>query len=255
MNRIQISLFSILLFGCCNESNFLKNGLTKKAIQITEYTIKVKIDSLNNEKQDTIFITKKKYNEKDQIISSHEQSLFDNETMDIEFIYNNEGNLMKEIVNLSNENSDYIVDYYYKEKLLLESITEFKNDVFQYNYVGKYKYDSHNKLKESTLEQLFIDNETNDTITNTLEISKYNSNEFVKKKHLIDSIKPDRNRFKEFKGECGILMEIKEYNSKDSLILLTKHKYVYDKYKNWIKRGIYENGRLNYLRTREIEYK
>src|SRR5690554_3332365 len=69
MNRLLILLFSIFLIGCCNEPKLLHNGLTQKAIQITEYTIKVENDSLNNVIQDTLVITEKKYNENDQIIS------------------------------------------------------------------------------------------------------------------------------------------------------------------------------------------
>ena len=70
MNRLLIILFSIFLIGCCNEPKLLNNGLTKSVSQITEYTIKVENDSLNNKVQDTLVITEKKYNENDQIISS-----------------------------------------------------------------------------------------------------------------------------------------------------------------------------------------
>ena len=83
MNRLLILLFSIFLIGCCNESKLLNNGLTQKATQITEYTMKVENDSLNNQIQDTLVITEKKYNENDQIISRHQRNLFANETMDI----------------------------------------------------------------------------------------------------------------------------------------------------------------------------
>ncbi|MDO3695970.1 hypothetical protein QVZ41_14050 [Wenyingzhuangia sp. chi5] len=233
----------------------LNNGLTQKATQITEYTIKVENDSLNNQIQDTLVITKKKYNENDQIISSHQQNLFANETMDIEFVYNNQKKIKREIVTLSNDSSNFIVDYFYKDTLLLETKSESKNDIFQFKQIGGYKYNSDNKLKESSLKQIYIDVKTNDTITNTLEISKYNDKEFVTESKLSDFRKPEQNRNTEYKYDCGILMEIKKFNSKDSLISTTECKYEYDKFENWTKIESIENGKLNYIRTREIEYK
>ncbi|MCP4054836.1 hypothetical protein [Mesoflavibacter zeaxanthinifaciens] len=255
MNRLLILLFSIFLIGCCNEPKLLNNGLTQKATQITEYTIKVKNDSLNNQIQDTLVITEKKYNENDQIISRHQRNLFADETMDIEFIYNNQKKIKREIVTLSNDSSNFIVDYFYKDTLLLETKSESKNDIFQFKQIGGYKYNSDNKLKESSLKQIYIDVETNDTITNTLEVSKYNDREFVIESKLSDFRKPERNRKTEYKYDCGILMEIKEFNSKDSLISTTEYKYEFDKFENWTKRKSIENDKLNYIRTREIEYK
>jgi hypothetical protein len=255
MNRLLILLFSIFLIGCCNEPKLLSNGLTKKATRVTEYTIKVENDSLNNKIQDTLVITEKKYNENDQIISRHQRNLFADETMDIEFIYNNEKKIKREIVTLSNDSSNFIVDYFYKDTLLLETKSESTNDIFQYKQIGGYKYNSDNKLKESSLRQIYIDIETNDTITNTLEISKYNDKEYVTDSKLSGYRKSERNRNTEYKYDCGILMEIKEFNSKDSLISTTEYKYEFDKFENWTKRESIENKKLNYIRTREIEYK
>ena len=255
MNRLLILLFSIFLIGCCNEPKLLNNGLTKKATQITEYTIKVENDSLNNKIQDTLVITEKEYNENDQIISRHQRNLFAEETMDIEFIYNNEKKIKSEIVTLSNDSSSFVVDYFYKDTLLLETKSESNNDIFQFKQIGDYKYNSNNKIKESSLEQIYIDVKSNDTITNTLEISKYNDKEFITGSKLTDFRKPERNRKKEYKYDCGILMEIKEFNNKDSLISKTEYNYEFDKFKNWIKRESIKNNKLNYVRTREIKYK
>ncbi len=255
MNRLLIILFSIFLIGCCNEPKLLNNGLTKSVSQITEYTIKMENDSLNNKVQDTLVITEKKYNENDQIINRHQRNLFADETMNIEFIYNNEKKIKREIVTLSNDSSNFVVNYFYKDTLLLETKSESKNDIFQFEQVGSYKYNSDNKLKESSLKQIYIDVESNDTITNTLEISKYNDREFVTESKLSDLKKPERNRKSEYKYDCEVLMEIKEFNSKDSLISTTEYKYEFDKFENWIKRESIENDKLNYIRTRELKYK
>lgn len=255
MNRLLIIFISIFLVGCCNEPKLLNNGLTKSVSQITEYTIKLENDSLNNKVQDTLVITEKKYNKNDQIISRHQRNLFADETMNIEFIYNNEKKIKREIVTLSNDSSSFVVDYFYKDTLLLKTKSESKNDIFKFKQAGSYKYHSDNKLKESSLKQIYIDVESNDTITNTLEISKYNDREFVTESKLSDLRKPERNKKLEYKYDCGILMKIKEFNSKDSLISTTEYKYEFDKFENWIKRESIENDKLNYIRTREIKYK
>jgi len=46
-----------------------------------------------------------------------------------------------------------------------------------------------------------------------------------------------------------------EYNYKDSLISTIEYKYKFDMFKNWIKKESIENDKLNYIQTREIEYK
>lgn len=255
MNKLLTLLFSIFLIGCCNKPNLLNNGLTRKATQITEYTIKVDNNSLNNTVQDTLVITQKVYNDNDQIISRHQQNLFSNETMDIEFIYNNKKKIKKEILKLSNDSSSFFVDYFYKDTLLLKTKSESLNDIFHFKQIGEYKYSSNNKLKESSLKQTYIDVETNDTVANTLETNKHNNKELVIESKLFDFKKPEQNRKTKYQYDYNILMETKEYDSKNSLISTTKYKYKFDKFENWVKRESIENDTLKYIRTREIKYK
>ena len=70
---------------------------------------------------------------------------------------------------------------------------------------------------------------------------------------LHNYIKPERNRTSKYKYDCGTLMKIREFNSKDSLISKTEYKY--DKFKNWIKKESFVNDALNSVQSREIEYK
>jgi len=254
MNKLLILLFSIFLIGCCNKPKLLNNGLTKKVIKITEYTIKVKTDSLNNKIQDTLVVTEKKYNDDDQIISRNQRNLFADESMKIEFIYNNK-KIKREIIKLSNDSTNFVVDYFYKDTLLIKTHSEFQNDIFRFEQIGKYEYNSDNTLKQSSLLQQSIHVETNDTIMNTLEISKYNDKKFVIKSILSDFIKPERNRITKYEYHCGVLTKKRVFNSKDSLISKTKYKYEFDKFENWVKRESYENDKLNYILTRKIEYK
>ena len=62
MNKLLAILLSIVLFGCNKDSEKKKNGLTKSADEIIEYTIRIQNDLLNDEIRDTLLIANKKYN-------------------------------------------------------------------------------------------------------------------------------------------------------------------------------------------------
>lgn len=255
MNRLLILFSSILLFSCCEDQTLLNNGLTKKASKITEYTIKVETDTLNRKDQDTVVVTIRKYNENDQIISRNQRNLVEDETLEIEFIYNEQNKIQREIVKMSNDSTVFTVNYFYKDTLLVATKSDTKNDIFQFKQIGSYKYNSGNVLQESSLKQIFFDIETNDTIKNTLEVSEYNDKKYVTQITLTDFLKPERNRVTKYDYDCSTLLRTKEYNSKDSLLSTTKYNYEFDKFKNWIKRESFENNKLNYIQKREIEYK
>jgi hypothetical protein len=255
MNRLLIFLFSILFIGCCNEKKVLNNGLTKKATKSTVYFIKIEKDSLNKEVKDTVAIRENKYNIQDQISRLIQTTLPNNEKLEIDYIYNNFNKIKTEIVKMSNDSSTYTVDYFYKDTLAIKTHSETKNDVFRFKQIGEYEYNSDNTLKQSSLLQQIIDIESNDTITNTIEISKYDSNELVTESELHNYLKPERNRTTKNEYDCGTLIKTIEFSSKDSLISKTEYKYEYDIFKNWIKKKLFINDELNYIQSREIEYK
>jgi hypothetical protein len=255
MNRLLILLFSILFIGCCNEKILLNNGLTKKATKTKVYFIKIERDSLNSEIQDTLSIRENKYNINDQISNLVQITLFNNEKLEIDYIYNNSSKIKTEIVKMSNDSLTYTVDYFYKDTLLIKTQSETKNDIFRFKQIGEYEYNTDNTLKQSSLLQQYIDVESNDTITNTIEISKYDKKALVTESELSNYIKPERNRTSKYEYDCGTLMKIMEFNSKDSLISNTEYKYEFDKFENWIKKESFINEKLNYIQTREIEYK
>lgn len=248
MNKLLTLLFSISLIACCNKPKLLNNGLTKKATKITEYIFDVKI-------KDTLTIIKKKYNNNNQIISKNQWNLFDNGTITTEFIYNKNKKIKREIVKLSNDSSSFIVGYFYKGDLHLKTQSETKNKIFHFKHVKEYEYNADNTLKQSSLLQQYINIESNDTITNTLQISNYNKKEIVTESKLFDFIKPEQNRVNKYDYDCRTLMNIMEFNSKDSLISKMKFKYELDEFENWIKMELFKNDKLNSIRTREIEYK
>ena len=255
MNRLLILLFSLLFIGCCNEKKLLNNGLTKKANKTTVYFIRIETDSLNNKIQDTLSIRESKYNENNQIYHFIQTSLFDNEKVEIEYIYNNFNKIKTENGKMLNDSLNFKVDYFYKDTLLIKTESETKNTIFHMKQIGKYKYLSNKTLDESSSLNLFIDIESKDTILNTIEISKYDKKELVTESKLSDLIKPERNRTLKYEYKCGTLIKELEFNSNDSLVLNTEYKYKFDKFENWVKKELFVNNKRNYIQTRKIEYK
>jgi hypothetical protein len=255
MNRFLILLFSITIIGCCNQPKLLNNGLTKKANKTTIYFINIRKDSSNNKIQDTVSIIESKYNSNDKISYLTQNPLFTNEQMEIEYIYDEFNKIKKEVGKISTDSIMFTVNYFYKDSLLHKTKSETKNDIFHMKQIGKYEYNSDNTLKQTSLLNQYIDIESKDTISNTIETSKYDNKELITESKLSDFIKPERNLNSKYEYECGILKIIKEFNDRDSLISKTEYKYEFDKFKNWVKRESFENGKLEYLKTRKIEYK
>lgn len=255
MSRLPILLFSIFLIGCCNEPKLLNNGLTQKATQITEYTIKVKNDSLNNKIHDTLVITEKKYNDNDQIINRFQRNLFADENMEIDFVYNRSKKIEREIVKMSSDSLPLIVNYFYSDSLLNQTKSLFENDSEKYEHIESYYYGKNKKIAKKIISQVFVDKESTDTITNSEIISFFDNNEHTEKTETINHKDLKQNTKAEFVYDCGILIKTVNYNYQDSLISTIVYNYQFDKFENWIKIESFENDKLKYLKTREIEYK
>ncbi|WP_298508379.1 hypothetical protein [uncultured Kordia sp.] len=255
MKKFCILLFSLCLIGCFNEKKLLKNGLTKKATQITEYTIKTKKKYSSSDISDTLLVNIKKYNQNDQIVSAQKRYLFSEDTMKSEFHYNKNQKIEKEIVKYLNDNSSFTVHYFYKDTLLIGTESKHKNDERAFEYIGTYIYDINDKLKESTLTQLYIDMETNDTIKNTLEVKKYNAKQLVTTSTISDFVTPEKSQHFSYTYVHKTLVKVKKYDTKDSLISTIENEYEFDRYDNWITRKTSINGKLDHTLTRVISYK
>jgi len=255
MNRLLILLFSILFIGCCDEKKVLNNGLTKKADKTIVNYIRIERDSLNMKSLDTLSIRENKYNSNDQISNLIQTSLFDNEKLEIDYIYNDFNKIKTEIGKMSNGSIMFEVQYFYKDTLLIKTQSENETDIFHFKQIGQYEYNSDKTLKQSSLLSLYIDIESKDTITNTIEISKYDNKELISESKLSNFLNPERNRTLKYKYKCGTLIKEFEFNSKDTLISNTEYKYEFDKFENWIKKELIVNDELNYIQSREIEYK
>jgi len=161
----------------------------------------------------------------------------------------------KEIVHYTSNNATFTVNYFYNDTLLIATRSEHKDDEMEFKYIGKYRYTSENKLKESSLAQLYIDMETNDTITNTLEVKNYDEKQLVTTSKLSDYVTPTQSKHYIFTYDDEMIIEIKEYDAKNSLISTIKNTYQFDQFDNWIKKESSQNGRLDHILTREITYK
>jgi len=203
MNRLFILLLSIFLIGCCNEPNLLKNGLTKKANKITIYYIKVESDSLNKKIQDTISIREKKYNNNDQIVNLFQKTLFDNETIEIDYIYNYLNKIKTEIVKMSTDSLPFRVNYIYKDSLLYQSKSIVENTNEKFEQIETYYYRKDGKKEKTISTQIYIDFESKDTIRNSVSKSYFNKNDLIGRIEITHQNNPNRNRKSEFKYDCG----------------------------------------------------
>jgi len=255
MNRFLILLFSIFLIGCFSEPKFLNNGLTKNATKITEYIIKIEHDSLNNEVQDTLSITEKKYNDNDQIVNRIQKTLIDNNELKIDYIYDNSNNLKTEIVKMSTDSLPFTVDYIYKDSVLhqTKAIVKTSNEIFE--QVETYYYRK-NKTKEKTITTLlFINLELSDTLRNSVSKSCFDKNEVIEKIETVHPNNTKRNIKTVYEYDCSTLIGLKHFDQNDSLLNNLKYEYKMDEFDNWIIKNIIRNDKLDTKLTREIKYK
>ena len=243
----------ILFAACNNESKILKNGLTKPADLITEINIRVQLDSDNKEILDTLSIAKKFYNENNQITKREESFLFDNESMEIEFVYDENNMLQKEIVKLSYDTT--VVNYFYEDSLVKKTSAITINSEFEYRQIANHTYNQNKRLRQIETTELYVDKKSKDTTLNTLELDTYNEDENLIQSRFTDYINSDRNDKIKYNYELGKLVKTESYNEKDSLIFITKFEYKMDFRNNWVERKTKINGKLKYIKTRTIEYK
>ncbi len=255
MNRFLILLLSIFLIGCCKAPKLLKNGLTKKASKITVYYINIKSDSLNTKIQDTLSIRVNKYNSNDQITNLFQRTLYDGETLEIDYIYDDLNNIKTEIVKMSKDSLPFKVNYIYKDSLLYQSKSIVENKSEKFEQIETYYYRKDGTMEKAMSTQIFIDLESTDTIRNSVSKSYFDKNELNDSIETIHHNNLNRNRKTKFSYDCGTLVKTLEYNYKDSLISTTEYQYEFDEFKNWIRKESIENDKLNYIQTREIDYK
>lgn len=251
MQKYQLLLLIVFITGCCEERTSSKNKLTRNVNKITEYKIKVSYDSLDIPNYDTISITEKHYNHNNQIIKRNEKTLFDNETIEIDFIYNAANKLQQEIVKMSLDTTT--LNYYYRNDLLDKISAKSIVPEFSFEHISKYKYDWCNNLKEVSTTQQIINSEYKDTL-NTLEVEKYNEKGRLRENKFTDFSNPKRNSTYLYHYQGDTLRNMESYNNQDFLISRTYFEYKVDEFNNWIETKSIENNRLNYIKIRKIEY-
>jgi len=253
MKEIITLILFVCITGCCDEPIFLKTGFTKETKSVIDITLRINNDSINNRIIDTVSITEKYYNEKNKIISRIQQTLFDNGRMEIDYLYSESNRLQKEIIKLHFDTST--VDYVYQDTMIYKASTHTIKSDFEFRQITNYKYSKANLLSEIAMSQLYVDKESGDTSLNSLIVDTYNKKERIEKSLTINYLDTTKNKMSLFNYKCGRLTGINEYNSKDSLTLKTKLKYIYDSDGNWIERKTINNGDLKYIVKRQIEYR
>ena len=71
MNKSLILIISLILIGCCKETDIADSGLNGKVKMLTEYNVSVKPDSINSLILDTLYTVKKYYNDLNQIVKQN----------------------------------------------------------------------------------------------------------------------------------------------------------------------------------------
>ena len=192
MNRLLILFFSLFIIGCGKQKKIWDNGLTKSAEEITEYTIRIQEDSLKNEIRDTLLIAVKKYRDDDQIAFQTRKTLFDNEQMEIEYVYDYSDRLKQEIVKMSTDSLPFKVNYSYKNSLLFQSSGILDNETERFEQIETHYYRNDDTKEKSIMRQIFLDKKTNDTIRNSTVSTYFNTNEKVDS--IYQSIFADKDR-------------------------------------------------------------
>jgi hypothetical protein len=255
LNKTLLFIISIIFISCNENPKLFKNGLTKNAKRIDEYAIKVKFDSVNNPIHDTLFFKVRDYNKKGNIIRNKLTMLFYDECIDVQFVYDSLDRVKKEIVRLHNDSSTFAVNYFYKDSLLRQTISESIKENYQSIQKGKYKYHSNKKLKEILLFQIYIDLEENDTISYTIELDKYNKDGVLVETEFNDFKNKLNNKKYRYKlNNKGMYDETKEFDFNDSLVSTTTAQYLLDKFGNWTEKKSYKNDTLIRINIRKIEY-
>ncbi|CAM1340429.1 hypothetical protein [Tenacibaculum aestuarii] len=250
MNKLITIILSIVLFGCNKQTSKQKNGLTKSANKTIEYTIQI-----NNGIQDTVLITTKKFGKNDQIIYQKRETLFDNQNMKINYIYNSDNQLKKEIVKMSIDNLPLEVNYSYKNSLLFQSSSILDNNNEKFEQIETQYYRKDKTKKMSSMSQVYVNKISKDTITNLIVSAYYNQDEL---NDSIVTINLKRQGIKtktiyQYNGNKMILAQ--EFDNNDSLASSKKFEYKMDEFDNWIEKRIIENGVLKTIAIREIYYK
>jgi hypothetical protein len=203
---------------------------------------------------DSISITQKYYNFKNQIIERKQKMIFDGQEMNIKYDYDRFDNLLKERVKMSFNNSTFNVDYVYKNNILQKTTSKSISDSLEFKHVEFYQYDSQKQLIESSLSQLFIDQGNGDTLRNSKQITLYDKNRRPMKSTIKFHNRTDKNSTTKYYYKGDELDRIEEFDGNELLISKESFKYKKDKFENWIERKLFKNDTLNSIIIRKIVY-
>ncbi len=254
MNRLAILFFSISVIGCHQGKKIWDNGLTKSAEEVIEYTIGIQEDALKKQIRDTLLITIKKYRNDDQIARQTRKTLFDNEQLEIQYIYDSAGRLKQEVVRTSTDSLPLKVNYSYKNSLLFQSNGIIDNETERFEQIETHYYRNDKTKEKSIMKQVYFNKETNDTIRNSTVNTYYGTNEKVDSILSINLHKPGQNRKAVYEFDGKNFIGLKEYNERDSLLSNQKFEYKMDQFDNWTEKKVIENGILKRIIIREIKY-
>ena len=257
MKRLLLLLLIILQVSCCNIfeiSDINEYGLRGEIKQITEHTFLKNNDLAKKLKNDTVSIKNKYYNTVGKLTKITIRTSFSNEFTSFEYIYNKENRILKEIVK-SNDSLNFIVNYKYKDSIIISAISLVEYEDFDWKNESNYEYDKKGNLKRVINRQITYSKETDDTIRNIYEINKYNS-----RKHITETVMNFQDSIRKnekfiYKSNCEGLIQKTKFYKNGRLEKITTNEYSFDTKKNWIEMKEYSKNTLRKIVKRTIIYK
>ena len=254
MLKLKLLFLVLILISSCTHSPNNKREFNGEVKSSKEYLIKINSNQENELEKDTLAITNKDYKKNNQITKLIELRLDGNEKVEVDYVYNSNNKLQKEIVSISPNSTPLIINYYYKGSLLDNTFHETRTENYYFKQVQNFKYDLKKRKIQSTNKQLYIDLESDDTILNSVEINEFNKESLLTKTYYYDYVNPTKDFSVIYNYRDTILASVKEYGHDKSLKNNSTYKYNFDDCGNWIERKVIQNDSLKFIEIREITY-
>lgn len=214
----------------------------------------VTYDSDGKQELDTLTISERFYNGLHKIVLRRQETPRTGDVMEIEYVYNEENRIVKEIVHLLNEGLKSEVKYIYRDTLVHKTEAIVGDDELFIKQTAEYAYYPNNQLRQQLNKTLSVDLTHGDTLTHSIERFSYDQKGTLYESSLNNLNRPSGNHRMEYVYEGDELQQLKKYTTTDSLVQQITYTYQFDSHNNWVERKHFENDSLRYLISRKYTY-
>lgn len=247
-------LLLITLLACTKRPTILVNGLTRSAFDMSEIFMAINIDSLGTETRDTLLITTRIYDDKNNVIEYIDSSAVQHFRNIYDWEYDDLGLLRKLKTWSSRDSSEVETFYHYIDTVLQSVIFDDETEDFIISCSTNLTYYGNGSQKTETTNYSTILKETQDTSREqTINFYDRDGSQYKTRYQYLDD--PDKNKFYTYEKRNHMISKIKEYDSNDSLISVIDLEYELDSFQNWVTMKSYENNKLVRIGKRTINYR